>query len=165
MKSRILAVLLALSLAPAAFAQSAAPPQQDQAARQQRHEAHLTQRADRLAQKLGLDAAAATRFKASFEDFSQRAQGLRGQLKTARQTLRAAAKGDSTAGTQVEAAIGTLRSVRSQMTQLEDKLFDQLSNGLNQQQKAQLVLSIGHHGKRGHFGHRRGGFGPPPRTP
>lgn len=166
MKPRLLAALLALSFAPAAFAQAAAPQKGEPAAWQQRHEQHLAQRADRLAQKLGLDATAAARFKASFEDFAQKRKALGEKLKAANQTLRAAAQGDSTAGTQVEGAIGQLRSLRSQMMQLEDGLFDQLSNGLNQQQKAKLVLSL-ERAKHGRFGHGpgRGHFGPPGQPP
>jgi Spy/CpxP family protein refolding chaperone len=164
MRTRLLAAVLALSLVPAAFAQSAPPA--DTAAqteqREQRREQRLAQRAERLAQKLGLDASAAARFQQSFEDFARRRKALREQTRSARQTLRAAAQGDAAAQGQVEAALGQLRSVRSQLNALRDGLYDQLSQGLNPQQKAQLLLMLQHHGKRGRFGHRHPGMGAPP---
>lgn len=163
MRTRLLAAVLALSLAPAAFAQSAPPA--DAAARvqqrEQRREQRLAQRAERLAQKLGLDATAAARFQQSFEDFASRRKALREQTRSARQTLRAAARGDSAAQGQLDAALGQLRSARSQLNALRDGLFDELSQGLNPQQKAQLLLSFQHHGKRGRFGHRHQMGAPP----
>jgi hypothetical protein len=164
MRTRLLAAVLALSFVPAAFAQSAPPADATAQAqqREQRQELRMAQRANRLAQKLGLDTAAAARFQQSFEDFASRRKALRQQSRAARQTLRAAARGDGAAQGQVEAALGELRSVRSQLTALRDGLFDQLSNGLNPQQKAQLVLALQHHGKRGHFGRHHRGMGAPP---
>lgn len=166
MKKQTLAVMLALSLAPAAFAQSAAtqpPPDQQQ---QQQRAQHLAEHAHRLAQKLGLDASAAQRFQQTFADFATRRQALHQQLRSANQTLRAAAQGDANAAKQVNATIDQLRSLRSQRVQMQDDLFNQLANGLSDQQKATLVLMLEHGQMGGRFGpHGQGHWQQPAQNP
>jgi hypothetical protein len=171
MKKMIVGALLALSAT--AFAQPPAGANQDPAAWQQRMEQHRAQRATKLAEKLGLDASAAQRFQSIFDDMASKRKALFGQVKSANQTLRAAANGDQAAGAKVNDAVQQLRSVRAQMTQLQDELFDKLSNGLNDQQRAKLALMIerqGMHKRFGHKGHHgrgmmRGGPDQAPQTP
>jgi len=138
-------VLGMLALAGAA---QAAPPkkQPDDAAVAQRR-AEMDQRAQmmmtlQLAEVLELDDAATLKLKQTVAQWDAQKAPLRQQMFDQAQVLRRAAKGDTTAYRQVDQAIQKILDVRSQLHAIDQKMFQQLSQGLPPQKKAKLALTI-----------------------
>lgn len=72
---------------------------------------------------------------------ASRAQ-VRQKIWPAMQTLRSAAKGDSTALSQVDVSIRTILDARAQLAALDSSGFADLSRGFTAQQRAKLILVV-----------------------
>jgi hypothetical protein len=137
-------VLGMLSLAGAA--QAAGPKKADDPAAAERRE-QMDQRAQmmvtlQLAEALELDDAATLKLRQTVAQWAAQRAPLRQQMFDLAQVLRRAAKGDTTAYGQVDQAIQKIIDLRAQMHQIDQKLFQQLSQGLTPQKKAKLALAI-----------------------
>ena len=112
-----------------------------------------------LAEALELDDAATLKLKQTVAQWDAQRAPLRQQMFDQAQVLRRAAKGDTTAYGQVDQAIQKIIAVRSQLHQIDQQLFQQLSQGLPPQKKAKLALAIArlHETSRGMMRGGRGG--------
>ena len=95
-----------------------------------------------LAEALELDDAATLKLRQSIAQWDAQRAPLRQQMFDQAQVLRRAAKGDTTAYGQVDQAIQKILDVRSQLHAIDQKMFQQLSQGLPPQKKAKLALTI-----------------------
>ena len=137
-------VLGMLSLAGAA--QAAAPKKADDPAAVDRRE-EFGQRAQmmmtlQIAEALELDDPATLKLRQTIAQWDAQRAPLRQQMFDLAQVLRRAAKGDTTAYGQVDQSIQKIIDLRSQMHQIDQKMFQQLSQGLTPQKKAKLALAI-----------------------
>ena len=137
-------VLGMLSLAGAA--QAAGPKKADDPAAGERRE-QMDQRAQmmvtlQLAEALELDDAATLKLRQTVAQWDAQRAPLRQQMSDQAQVLRRAAKGDTTAYGQVDGAIQKIIDLRAQMHQVDQKVFQQLSQGLPPQKKAKLALAM-----------------------
>ena len=137
-------VLGMLSLAGAA--QAAAPKKADDPAAADRRE-QFDQRAQmmatlQIAEALELDDAATLKLRQTIAQWDAQRVPLRQQMFELAQVLRRAAKGDTTAYGQVDQSIQKIIDLRAQMHQIDQKMFQQLSQGLTPQKKAKLALAI-----------------------
>src|SRR5262249_7411928 len=95
-----------------------------------------------LAEALELDDAATLKLRQTIAQWDAQRAPLRQQMFDQAQVLRRAAKGDTTAYGQVDQAIQKVISLRSQIHQVDQQMFQQLSQGLPPQKKARLALAI-----------------------
>ena len=95
-----------------------------------------------LAEALELDDAGTLKLRQSVAQWDAQRAPLRQQMFDQAQVLRRAAKGDTTAYGQVDQAIQKIISLRTQMHQVDQQMFQQLSQGLPPQRKARLALAI-----------------------
>ena len=95
-----------------------------------------------LAEALELDDAATLKLRQTIAQWDARRAPLRQQMFEQAQVLRRAAKGDTTAYGQVDQAIQKVISLRTQIHQVDEQMFQQLSQGLPPQKKARLALAI-----------------------
>jgi hypothetical protein len=95
-----------------------------------------------LAEALELDDAGTLKLRQSIAQWDAQRAPLRQQMFDQAQVLRRAAKGDTTAYGQVDQAIQKIISLRAQMHQIDQQMFQQLSQGLPPQKKAKLALAI-----------------------
>jgi len=95
-----------------------------------------------LAEALELDDAATLKLRQTIAQWDAQRAPLRQQMFDQAQVLRRAAKGDTTAYGQVDQAIQKVISLRSQIHQVDQQMFQQLSQGLPPQKKAKLALAI-----------------------
>ena len=95
-----------------------------------------------LAEALELDDAATLKLRQSIAQWDAQRAPLRQQMFEQAQVLRRAAKGDTTAYGQVDQAIQKVITLRTQIHQVDQQMFQQLSQGLTPQKKAKLALAI-----------------------
>lgn len=95
-----------------------------------------------LAEALELDDAGTLKLRQSIAQWDAQRAPLRQQMFDQAQVLRRAAKGDTTAYGQVDQAIQKVISLRTQIHQVDQQMFQQLSQGLPPQKKARLALAI-----------------------
>jgi len=95
-----------------------------------------------LAEALELDDAGTLKLRQTIAQWGSQRAPLRQQMFELAQVLRRASKGDTTAYGQVDQAIQKLIDLRAQMHQMDQKLFQQLSQGLPPQKKAKLALTF-----------------------
>lgn len=95
-----------------------------------------------LADAMGLDDAGTLKLKQTVAQWDGQRAPLRQQMFDLAQVLRRAANGDTTAYGQVDTSIQKIIDLRAQMHQLDQKMFQQLSQGLPPQKKAKLALAI-----------------------
>lgn len=95
-----------------------------------------------LAEALELDDAATLKLRQTIAQWDAQRAPLRQQMFEQAQVLRRAAKGDTTAYGQVDQAIQKVISLRTQIHQVDQQMFQQLSQGLPPQKKARLALAI-----------------------
>ena len=137
-------VLGMLSLAGGAYAagKKAADPDAAEARTAQMDSRALMMMTLQLAEALELDDAATLKLRQSIAQWDAQRAPLRQQMFDQAQVLRRAAKGDTTAYGQVDQAIQKIISLRTQMHQVDQQMFQQLSQGLPPQKKAKLALAI-----------------------
>jgi len=138
---------MALGMLALAGAAQAAPPKKGDDAAPAERRAQMDQRAQmmmtlQLAEALELDDAATLKLRQTVAQWDAQKAPLRQQMFDQAQVLRRAAKGDTTAYGQVDQAIQKIIDVRSQLHQIDQKMFQQLSQGLPPQKKAKLALTI-----------------------
>ena len=116
-----------------------------------------------LADALELDDAATLKLKQTVAQWDAQRAPLRQQMLDNALVLRRAARGDTTAFGQVDQSIQKIIDLRNQMHQIDQKMFQQLSQGLPPQKKAKLALTIArlHDTMRGMRGGRGGPRGEP----
>ena len=114
-----------------------APAQREEM--QQRAQLMMTMQ---LAEALELDDAATLKLKQTVAQWDAQRAPLRQQMFDLAQVLRRAANGDTTAYGQVDASIQKIIALRAQMHQIDQSMFEQLSQGLPPQKKAKLALAI-----------------------
>ena len=95
-----------------------------------------------LAEALELDDTATLKLRQTVAQWDAQRAPLRQQMFDLAQVLRRAAKGDTTAYAQVDQSIQKIIALRTQMHQLDQAMFQQLSQGLPPQKKAKLALAI-----------------------
>jgi hypothetical protein len=95
-----------------------------------------------LAEALELDDAATLKLRQTIAQWDAQRAPMRRQMFEQAQVLRRAAKGDTTAYGQVDQAIQKVISLRTQIHQVDQQMFQQLSQGLPPQKKARLALAI-----------------------
>jgi len=95
-----------------------------------------------LAEALELDDAATLKLRQTIAQWDAQRAPLRQQMFDQAQVLRRAAKGDTTAYGQVDQAIQKVITLRTQIHQVDQQMFQQLSQGLPPQKKARLALAI-----------------------
>src|SRR5262249_15050268 len=139
-------VLGMLSLAGAAQAAGNGKKAADPAAAEART-AQMDSRAQmmmtlQLSEALELDDAGTLKLRQTIAQWDAQRAPLRQQMFDQAQVLRRAAKGDTTAYGQVDQAIQKIISLRSQMHQIDQQMFQQLSQGLSPQKKAKLARAI-----------------------
>jgi len=142
MKTWMLLGVLAL-----AGAAQAAPPKKADDPAAAEHRAQMEQRAQmmmtlQLSEALELDDAATLKLKQTVAQYDAQRAPLRQQMFDLAQVLRRAAKGDTTAYGQVDSAISKIIDLRTQLHQIDQKMFQQLSQGLPPQKKAKLALTM-----------------------
>ncbi|HVP61241.1 MAG TPA: hypothetical protein VMT11_11815 [Myxococcaceae bacterium] len=130
----------------AGVARAAGPKRADDPASAQRRE-QMDQRAQmmvtlQLAEALELDDAGTLKLRQTIAQWDAQRAPLRQQMFDLAQVLRRAAKGDTTAYGQVDPSIQKIIDLRAQMHQIDQKMFQQLSQGLPPQKKAKLALAI-----------------------
>ena len=113
-----------------------------------------------LAEAMELDDAATLKLRQTVAQWDAQRAPLRQQTFDQAQVLRRAAKGDTTAYGQVDQTIQKLISLRAQMHQIDQQMFQQLSQGLPPQKKARLALAIARF-REATRGMMRGGRGGP----
>jgi hypothetical protein len=112
-----------------------------------------TERADRIAQALNLDEAKKAKVKATLDSYAEKERPLHTQLQEDLSTIKAASEGDKAAGAKLDTAISDMKSVRQKALKQHDALFNDLSKGLNEQERAKLLIAMappweqGMHGK------------------
>jgi hypothetical protein len=166
MKTWTLVGVLSLS----GLAQAAPRPADDPAMAERR--GPMDQRAQlmvtlQLAEALELDDAATLKLKQTVAQWDAQRAPIRQQIFDLAQVLRRAAKGDTTAYGQVDGSIQKIIELRSQMQQIDQRMFQQLSQGLPPQKKAKLALAIAKMPGtiRGLMRGGHGGRGPPDEVP
>jgi chromosome condensin MukBEF ATPase and DNA-binding subunit MukB len=142
MKKWLLAALMVVAGAAQAAGQK--PPPGDMPPERR---AHLEQRARlmltlQVADALELDDAATLKLKDQINRWDAQRAPLRNELIDQAQVLRRAARGDTTAYGQVDAAIKRIIDLRNQLLQTDQAMFQQLSQGLPPQKKAKLALVV-----------------------
>lgn len=95
-----------------------------------------------LAEALELDDAGTLKLRQTIAQWDAQRAPLRQQMFDQAQVLRRAAKGDTTAYGQVDQAIQKVITLRTQIHQIDQQMFQQLSQGLPPQKKARLALAI-----------------------
>ncbi|HEY1417882.1 MAG TPA: hypothetical protein VGF41_08245, partial [Myxococcaceae bacterium] len=106
---------------------------------------------------LQMDDAATLKLRQTIAQWDAQRAPLRQQMLDQAQVLRRAAKGDTTAYGQVDSAIQKILDLRTQIHAVDQKLFQQLSQGQTPQKKAKLALTLA----RTLRGMGRGGGGGP----
>src|SRR5215468_2709689 len=146
-RSRTMKTWMVLGMLALAGAAQAAPPKNadDPVAGERREQ--MDQRAQmmvtlQLAEALELDDAATLKLRQTVAQWDSQRAPLRQQMSDQAQVLRRAAKGDTTAYGQVDSAIQKIIDLRAQMHQVDQQMFQQLSQGLPPQKKARLALAI-----------------------
>jgi hypothetical protein len=94
-----------------------------------------------LAEALELDDAATLKLRQTVTQWDAQRAPLRQQMFDLAQVLRRAAKGDTTAYGQVDQSIQKIIELRAQMQQIDQSMFQKLSQGCPQK-KAKLALAI-----------------------
>jgi hypothetical protein len=135
-------LLLSVLAGPAGAAPPAKPPA-DEASAEERTQ--LEQRARLIAtmqisEVLGLDDAATLKLRDTLTRWDTQKAPIRQEMFDLAQVLRRAGRGDTTAYGQVDPAIKRIQELRSQLQQIDQQLFQQLSAGLPPQKKAKLAL-------------------------
>jgi hypothetical protein len=95
-----------------------------------------------IADALELDDAATLKLRDRLQRFEDRRAPVQHQLMEQTVVLRRAAKGDTTAFAQVDAAIQKVLTLRAQLEALDRELFAELATGLTPQKKARLALAL-----------------------
>ena len=115
-----------------------------------------------MADAMGLNETEALRLSDKLKVFEEKRRPVREGMGEAMKTLKAAAEGDATAGTQVDAAVQKVLDGRQQMAALDKEMFQGLSKDLTPQRRAQLAIFLarfkaeaGKFGKGGGHGGRR----------
>jgi hypothetical protein len=134
-------VLFLLAAAPA-HARDTEEKDAPSAARLERR-AHLTRLLD-ITEALDLTDDQALKLKTKLEQFDQKAHALHQELEAHMAVLHQAAGGDTGALTKVDASVKAVKALRDQMRDLDQKLFEQLSQGLDAQHKARLAITLSH---------------------
>jgi hypothetical protein len=127
-----------------------AAPTDDPGRREAMEQRRRTRVAIGITEALGLSEAEALRVAAQLRTFDERRRPLRDQMREAMDTLERAARGDSGAFGQVDAATSRLLEAREKMALLDKEMFASLSKDLTPQRKAQLALVLAklhRHGK------------------
>ena len=135
-------LLLAVLAGPALAAPPGKPPA-DEASAEER--AQFEQRARLMAtmqisEVLGLDDAGTLKLRDTLTRWDTQKAPIRQEMFDLAQVLRRAGRGDTTAYSQVDPAIKRIQELRSQLQQIDQQLFQQLSAGLPPQKKAKLAL-------------------------
>jgi hypothetical protein len=141
MKTTTAAVVLLLMVG-GAWAQAPGPTPDNPGAAEQWQKRARLMRTLAIADALGLDDAGTLRLNAQLASYEERRQPLQQQLFAESQTLRRAARGDTTALGQVDGAIQKIFALKAQLEQLDRALFTELSAGLTPQKKAALALAM-----------------------
>lgn len=139
------ALLLGLTLAPAAFAHPAQPPasQVDLERMQLRFERKVRlMRLLAITDALNLSDAAALQLDQLMAKYDLRKRPLQEKIIQGVQVLRRAARGDATADTQVDATLNAMVQARSQLHAIEFQMFQEIAKGLSPQQRAKLALAM-----------------------
>lgn len=112
-----------------------------------------------MAEALQLNEQEALRMSDKIKLLDEKRKPLRDAMGESMRTIKAAADGDPTALTQVDAAMDKVLSGRQQMAALDKEMFQVLGKDLTPQKRAQLAVFLAHLGKGGReFGKgRRGG--------
>jgi hypothetical protein len=118
------------------------PGEKEGAAKMER-KAHLVRLLE-ISEALDLSDEQALKLKARLDQFDQKAHELHQQIQAQVAILRDAARGDGAALAKVDASVRAVKALRDQMRDLDLKLFEQLSQGLDAQHKARLAITMGH---------------------
>jgi hypothetical protein len=111
---------------------------------------------NRISSALNLDEAGTAKVKATLDTFAPQLKSIHQQMRESFKIIRAGSEGDSAALSQLEGAITQLKGLRSQIEQIHEQLFTQLSLGLSPQQKAKLLVTLlprFEHHRHGHWFH------------
>jgi Spy/CpxP family protein refolding chaperone len=142
-----------------------AGPGDDGAARRAEHERKMrTMMVVGMAEALQLNEQEALRMSEKIKVLDEKRKPLREAMGESMRTIKAAADGDATALTQVDAAMDKVLSGRQQMAALDKEMFQVLGKDLTPQKRAQLAVFLAHLGKGGREfgkGGRNGGPGGP----
>src|SRR5262249_26579619 len=138
-------LLLSVFAAPTWAAPPPPKPPGDETSAEER--AQLEQRARLMAtmqisEVLGLDDPAPLKLRDTLTRWDTQKAPIRQEMFDLAQVLRRAGRGDTTAYNQVDPAIKRIQELRSQLQQIDQQLFQQLSAGLPPQKKAKLALGM-----------------------
>jgi len=106
-------------------------------------------RIDRLAGKLGLDAAGEAKLEQTFQKFRSQMAPIRQDLRSTRESLRAELSSAQPDESKVSALTTRLQGDRQQMLAVAQQRSAELKSELTPSQYAKLVLSARHFGRRG----------------
>lgn len=95
-----------------------------------------------ISEALQMDDAATLKLRQTIAQWDAQRSPIRQQMLDQAQVLRRAAKGDTTAFGQVDSAIQKILDLRTQLHAVDQKLFQQLSQGQPPQKKAKLALTL-----------------------
>jgi len=138
----VLGVLAVAGAAQAAGNKKGADPAADEARAGQLDSRAQMMMTLQLSEALELDDAATLKLRQTIAQWDAQRAPLRQQMFDQAQVLRRAAKGDTTAYGQVDQAIQKVITLRTQIHQVDQQMFQQLSQGLPPQKKARLALAI-----------------------
>ncbi len=147
MKRTLLIALFGILGAAPAFAQPATGAPVD-------HDGERGARGERLVDKLGLDAAAAAKVRATFDKYRGELEPLRSDARKTRQALAAEVASAQPDAAKLTSLTDELGSDRQQMMSLAQERAAELKSELTPVQYAKLVLAQHRFGRR--FGHHRG---------
>ncbi|ADO70744.1 hypothetical protein [Stigmatella aurantiaca] len=136
MMKQIRVALLAVALLP--LGTFAAPPERREEVERQLRVARLVE----LSSELELDSAQALKMDGILRQFDERRRPLYEQVRESAKLLQRAAKGDSSAQSQVDQAAQRAFEARAQLATLDRELYQALSQDLPPQKKAQLALFL-----------------------
>ncbi len=110
-----------------------------------------------ISEALDLSEAEALKMSETMARFDGQREALLQQMMESGQVLRRAAKGDSSAFGQVDAATGKWVEAKSAMLALDRQIYDALAQGLSPDKRARLALAFGGAGReKGRLGARPG---------
>ncbi|WP_395841646.1 hypothetical protein [Archangium violaceum] len=121
----------------------AAPPEGDAASSEERRTRMM--RVVGLAEELGLDESQALKMADTMRQFDERRRPLMVQVRESARVLRQAARGDTSAQSQVDQAVQRVFEARTQLTALDRDMYQALAKDLPPQKRAQLAIFMARH--------------------
>jgi hypothetical protein len=140
MKRMTWGLMFALPMLAVAQPVAKEPGERDTERMERAEQKHRLRQVLELADTLELDSAQALKMDATLRQFDDRRRPLREQVREAARTLHSAARGDSAAQGQVDAAAQRIFDAREKIAALDRELYQALAKDLPPQKRARLAV-------------------------